>query len=96
MSGKRLMRSEDRMIFGVCAGLADYMNLDPTIVRFVFALATILSLGWVGVLVYLILAFVMPEAKAVVYRPELERQSGPVTAKYNAFDPEEIVIKDAP
>lgn len=50
--------SRDKMIFGVCSGLARYMDVDPTIVRIV---AVIPSLFYgVGILIYLVLAIIMP------------------------------------
>jgi phage shock protein C len=57
---KRLARSmNDKMVAGVAAGLADYMNLDPTIVRLLFVLLALA--GGPGILIYLILWVVMPE-----------------------------------
>ena len=56
---KRLNRSDNKMIGGVCAGLAEYLGLDPTIVRVVWVLMVLL--GGVGVLLYLILWLVMPK-----------------------------------
>lgn len=80
MSEKQLMRNpEDKMLMGVCSGLANYLNIDPVIVRLVFVLLVIFGNG-IGFLVYLLLAILMPE-------PEI-----PV-AKANSFDEEEIVIK---
>ena len=56
---KRLMRSSrDKKIGGVCAGLADYFDLDPTIVRIVWLLAFLC--GGAGLLVYIVLWIVMP------------------------------------
>ena len=58
---KRLTRnSREGMFLGVCAGIADYLGIDPTVVR-VIALVTGLC-GGVGLLGYLIAAFIMPEA----------------------------------
>ena len=60
---KRLMRSSrDKKLGGVCAGLADYFDLDPTIVRVVWLLAVLLA--GTGFLVYLILWIVLPLAPA--------------------------------
>jgi phage shock protein C len=57
---KRLYRKRtDRMLAGVCAGLADYLNIDPTIVRIIFVVLVFAGLG--GVLVYLILWLITPE-----------------------------------
>ncbi len=56
---KRLTRSNNKMIGGVCAGLAEYLDLDPTIVRIVGVLM-VLCAGF-GILLYLILWLVMPK-----------------------------------
>ena len=56
--------STDKKIAGVCAGLADYFDLDPTIVRVIWLLA-ILFAG-TGVLAYLVLWIVLPVAPAGV------------------------------
>ncbi len=58
---KTLTRSKsNRMIAGVCAGLADYLNIDPTVVRLLFVLGFFGLHG--GMLVaYLIMAIVTPE-----------------------------------
>ena len=58
---KTLTRSKsNRMIAGVCAGLADYLNMDPTVVRLLFVLGFFTLNG--GMLVaYLIMAIVPPE-----------------------------------
>lgn len=62
---KRLMRSStDKKIAGVCAGLADYFDLDPTIIRVVWVLA-VLCAG-TGLLAYAILWIVLPLAPAGV------------------------------
>ena len=52
---------KDRMIAGVCAGIANYFKIDPAIVRLLWVLASLASIG-LGVLVYLVLIFVLPEA----------------------------------
>jgi phage shock protein C len=57
---KKLVRSRtDRKIAGVCAGFADYLELDPTLVR-IFWLMLVLFAGW-GILGYLIAWIVMPQ-----------------------------------
>lgn len=58
---KTLTRSKsDRMIAGVCAGLADYLNIDPTVIRLVFVLGFFLA-GPGIIIAYLIMAIVTPE-----------------------------------
>jgi phage shock protein PspC (stress-responsive transcriptional regulator) len=59
---KQLTRStSDRMIAGVCAGLGEYLNIDPTVVRLLFVLGFFLSGGFGMVIAYLIMALVVPE-----------------------------------
>ena len=56
---KRLYRStHDRMLCGVCGGIAEYFQLDPTLVRLGWALFSIL--GGSGVLAYIIAAIIIP------------------------------------
>lgn len=65
MSQQQLMRSEsERMIAGVCGGLADYLNVDPVFVRLAFVVLSLAS--GIGIAIYLILWIVMPsEAQSV-------------------------------
>ena len=64
MNGKRLYRSESsRMLCGVCAGIAEYFNLDPTLIRLAWALFCIL--GGSGVLVYILAAIIIPPESRV-------------------------------
>ena len=57
---KRLLRSNDRVLGGVCAGLANYFQLDPVLVRIAYLLLSILSAAFPGLLVYIILWIVIP------------------------------------
>ena len=60
MEQKKLFRSIDnRMICGVCGGVGNYFNVDPTLIRLVWVLASIL--GGSGLLVYIIAAIIIPE-----------------------------------
>jgi phage shock protein C len=56
---KKLQRSADTKIFGVCGGLGEYFDIDPTIVRIIFLVALV-TFG-TGLLLYLVLALVMPK-----------------------------------
>jgi len=62
---KQLTRSiSNRMIAGVCAGLGDYLNIDPTVVRLLFVLGFFLT--GPGILIaYLIMAIIVPEPTLV-------------------------------
>ncbi len=65
MNEKRLMRSTtNKMICGVCGGIGEYLNLDPTLVRLIWALCSLASVG-MGFLLYIIAAVVMPEDNGV-------------------------------
>jgi phage shock protein C len=60
-----LMRSRrNRMIAGVCGGIAESLRWDPTLVRALYVLVSILSAAFPGILVYIVLWLVMPEAPA--------------------------------
>ena len=62
---KQLTRStSNRMIAGVCAGLGEYLNIDPTIVRLLTLLAFFTGFGGIA-LVYLIMALVITERTAI-------------------------------
>ena len=63
MAEKKLMRSTNKMLAGVCAGIAEYLDVDPTMVRVVYAALTIFSAGFPGVLLYIIMALLMPQAE---------------------------------
>lgn len=62
---RQLTRStSNRMIAGVCAGLGDYLGIDPTIVRLLAILAFFTGFGGIAI-VYLIMAIVVPEQTTV-------------------------------
>ncbi|PLW93490.1 MAG: hypothetical protein C0591_14565 [Marinilabiliales bacterium] len=90
---KRLFRNiDDRMLGGVCSGLGSYFNIDATVVRIIFLLA--LFIGGSSILVYLVLWIVIPPARTVSDR--LEMQGDPVTISNieKAFKEEMNEIKD--
>ena len=70
--GKRLKKGKDRIIFGVCSGLAEYFEVDPTIIRLIFLIAFVIEPK--VVLIYLILAVVMPEEGGWKYDEEKGRK----------------------
>jgi phage shock protein PspC (stress-responsive transcriptional regulator) len=57
----RLRRSSDRLIAGVCGGIAEWLGWDPTLVRLLYVLGSIASAAFPGLLAYVILWFVMPK-----------------------------------
>lgn len=65
----RLTRSlRDRTLAGICGGMAEYLKIDPTIVRIIWILAAFLSFG-VVILLYLILIFVIPSEDDIPLPP---------------------------
>ena len=62
MADKKLVRSANKKIAGVCGGLAEYFGMDASIVRIIYLLATIFT-AFAGVLIYIILMIIMPEEK---------------------------------
>ena len=61
---KRLMRSNDRVIAGVCGGLAEYFDFDPVMVRIAYAFLTLFT-AFCGLIFYIVLWIVMPEKRLV-------------------------------
>jgi len=61
MNVKKLYRSShDRMLAGVCGGLAEYLNIDPTVVRLLFVLLALVTVGFPMVLAYFLLYVIVP------------------------------------
>ena len=60
---KRLVRSDDKMFLGVASGIANYFDIDPTIVRLIFVMLTLMASG--GLTSYIILAILMPIVQVV-------------------------------
>ncbi len=59
---KRLYRSrKDRIIAGVCAGIAEYLAVDPTIIRIIYVLLTVFTALIPFIIIYLILWAIIPE-----------------------------------
>ena len=60
MENKKLVRSNNKMIAGVCAGIAEYFGWDTSLVRIVYVLVTFFT-AFCGIPVYLILWIIMPQ-----------------------------------
>ena len=60
MAGRPLTRSRNKMIAGVCAGVAEYFGWDVTLFRGVYVIVSIISAAFPGILVYVVLWVVMP------------------------------------
>jgi len=61
MNKSRLTRSNNRVIAGVCAGLAEWLGWDIALVRLLYIIVSIFSAGFPGTIAYIILWIVMPE-----------------------------------
>lgn len=61
---RRLRKSTNRMIAGVCGGIAEWLGWDPTLVRVLYVLVSIFSAAFPGILVYIVLWLVMPKPDA--------------------------------
>lgn len=58
---KKLYRSStNKMLSGVCGGIGEYFNIDPTLIRLVWAIATFVTGIFVGILAYVVAAIIIP------------------------------------
>ena len=64
-SEKKLTRSANKVLAGVCGGIAEYFEIDPTLVRVAYAALTIFSAGFPGVILYIIMLILMPQAPTI-------------------------------
>lgn len=62
---KKLQRSANRILAGVCGGIAEYFDLDPTLIRVVYVLLSLFSACFPGLLVYIIMMLLMPNNNQV-------------------------------
>ncbi len=63
---QRLERSNDKVLAGVCGGIAEYLGWDASKVRLLYVLVSILSAAFPGLLVYVILWFAMPKKSILI------------------------------
>ena len=52
---------EHKLVAGVCGGIADWLEWDPTAIRAIYVVASFLSIGFPGLLAYIVLWFIIPE-----------------------------------
>jgi phage shock protein C len=57
---ERLRKSRDRVLGGVCGGIAEWLGWDPTLVRILYVVVSVVSIAFPGILIYLILWLIMP------------------------------------
>jgi phage shock protein C len=63
MAEKKLTRSANKVLAGVCGGIAEYFEIDPTLVRVAYAALSVFSAGFPGLLLYIIMLIIMPQAE---------------------------------
>lgn len=64
---KKLYRSPNRIIAGVCGGIAEYFDVDPTLIRVIYMVLSLFSAAFPGVLLYLILMIMIPNYDKINY-----------------------------
>lgn len=57
---KKLYRSSDRIVAGVCGGIAEYFDIDPTLIRVAYVVLSLFSAAFPGLLLYIILMILIP------------------------------------
>lgn len=62
MAQKKLTRSANKVLAGVCGGIAEYFDTDPTLVRILYVALSFFSAAFPGILLYIIMLLLMPEA----------------------------------
>ncbi len=79
--GKKLTRSvSDKMLAGVCGGIAKYFNIDASLVRIAFALLTLAGGGFIGIIAYVVMMVVVPE-ETIVEEPVAAKPEAPQVTK---------------
>ena len=92
MEKKQLTRSTDKMLAGVCSGIAEYFDLDPTLVRVCYAVLTIFTTCFPGLLLYLLLILIIPaapQASAPSSNSQKSRKPEPEDVEYTNVKKEE-------
>ena len=62
MEQKKLTRSANKILAGVCGGIAEYFDVDPTLVRVCYAALSIFTTGFPGLLLYIVMMLIMPRS----------------------------------
>ncbi|SEM12776.1 MULTISPECIES: PspC domain-containing protein [unclassified Butyrivibrio] len=89
MSEKRIHKSNDKKICGVCGGIAEYFGVDPTIVRLIFVLAVMFT--GVGILPYIIAAIIMDECPEGAAEKTTYKEENSYSANNNYYETDEPV-----
>ena len=60
MANKKLTRSTNKMLAGVCGGIAEFFDIDPTLIRVCYAALSVFSAAFPGLILYIILMLIIP------------------------------------
>ena len=60
MANKKLTRSTNKILAGVCGGIAEFFDIDPTLIRVCYAALSVFSAAFPGLILYIILMLIMP------------------------------------
>lgn len=63
---KKLYRSPNRVLAGVCGGVAEYFDVDPTLIRVIYLVLSLFSAAFPGVLLYIILMIMIPNYDRII------------------------------
>ncbi|WP_035777077.1 PspC domain-containing protein [Butyrivibrio sp. AE3004] len=89
MSGKRLYKSNDKKICGVCGGIADYLGVDPTLVRIIFLLAVMVT--GVGIFPYILAAIIMDDCPEGATTRTTYKEGNSYSANNNYYESDEPI-----
>ena len=64
---KKLYRSSNRILAGVCGGIAEYFDVDPTLIRVIYMILSLFSAAFPGFLLYIILMIMIPNYDKINY-----------------------------
>ena len=62
---KKLLRSSNRILGGVCGGIAEYFDVDPTVIRVAYALLSFFSAAFPGIVLYIILLVLILDTQQI-------------------------------
>lgn len=62
---RKLTKSNDKMLAGVCAGIAEYLGWDVTVVRVMYIILSLFTVAFPGLLLYILLCIVMPQPETL-------------------------------
>lgn len=82
---KRLYKSQNKKIGGVCAGIAEYCNADPTIIRLLWVVVTLIGIA-PGIIAYIVCALIIPERPSSEPEWDTMKRANEYTEKDKEFD----------